>query len=79
MRATCGTHRTWHQPGGLMSRAMGWPMMMGTRQMVHTLARRALRVRVASASHRSLGRRAPRQKRGGTDAEKAGGPIAAEH
>src|SRR5690348_15669582 len=39
VRATCGTHRTWHQPGGLISRAMGWPRVTGTRQGVQTLAR----------------------------------------
>ena len=49
MAATTGTHRRWHQPAGLMSRAMGWPMMMGARQVAHVPLRRALRTRVASA------------------------------
>jgi hypothetical protein len=33
---------------------MGWPMVMGTRQMVQMLARRALRTRVASASRSAM-------------------------
>ena len=50
MAATTGTHPAWHHPAGRISRAICWPTSTGLRQMVQTLPRRALIVRLASAS-----------------------------